>query len=849
MKKLLSLVFLLCLGQMVFAQSMSDDKVLEYVQSEQEKGTKQATIVQNLLKKGVTREQMQRVRKKYESDNKGLGNVSGKNSSNKSDNRLRTKKEKEEDEQRKKSGYMVKSRRELNDERLKTKEDRIQEMTGEMAFLDLDSLIYYQNLLNKKDDKQIFGHNLFDNEYLTFEPGVNIATPANYVLGSGDAIVIDVWGSTQESFEGTISPDGVVVIEGIGPIRLAGLNVTQATERVRQKLGPYYQDCEINLSLGENRSIQVQVMGEVKLPGTYTLSGFATTFNALYCAGGINDIGTLRNIKIYRNGRLVGTLDVYDYLLNGNASGDIRLQDNDVVMVDTYEALVNVTGKVKRPMFYEMRTNESVSQAIKNAGGFTGDAFTKNVRVTRKAGAEYSMHTVDEFQMSNFTLMDGDSLFVDSVIARFSNMVEVRGAVMHAGQYQLGGDIQTVRGLLQACDGLREDAFRTRGVMHRQKEDLSLEMVSVNLEELIEGNTPDIPLKNGDVLFVPSTLDMKGERTLSITGEVMYPGIYQYAENTQVEDLILMAGGLTPAASHARIDVFRRISNPTATEKSNEVTRQFSISVNDGLRSGDTKICLEPYDQVVVRKAPDYAEQKMVTVQGCVNFEGDYAMTTDNNFRLSDLIKHAGGITKEAYSRGGRLIRKLTENEKLQQESAMRTAQIQRYEEAMQKEKSSVNISQIDSIMELKLDLSDEYPVAINLEKALANPGGIEDVVLHEGDVLYVPQFNNTVKVSGEVAYSNSMNYIKGKNLAYYIDRAGGYNEKAKRKGVYAIYQNGAVKRLHRRSSNKIEPGCEIIVPTKQKGKGISSTEMMAIVSGAGALASVIVALLSVIKK
>lgn len=846
MKKLLSLVLLLCLGQLALAQSMSDDKVLEYVQSEQEKGTKQVTIVQNLLQKGVTREQMQRVRKKYEASQTGLGGLNKQNTTTQQGNRLRTGKEKEEDEWRKKNGYLVKSRRELDEERLKTKNDRTRELTEEMAFLDLDSLIYYQNLLNQQDRNQVFGHNLFNNELLTFEPGVNIATPANYMLGAGDAVIIDVWGATQESFEGVISPDGVVVIEGVGPIKLTGLNISQATERIKKTLGQFYQDCEISLSLGDNRSIQVQVMGEVRMPGTYTLSGFSTTFNALYSAGGINDIGTLRNIKVYRSGKLVGTLDVYDYLLNGNARGDIRLQDNDVIMVDTYEALVNVTGKVKRPMFYEMRNNESVSQVIKNAGGFTGDAFTKNIRLTRKAGTEYSMHTVDEFQMSNFTLMDGDSIFVDSVIARFNNMVEVRGAVMHSGQYQLGGDIQTVKSLLQACDGLREDAFRTRAVMHRQKDDLSLEMLSVNLEDLLNGTAPDVPLKNGDVLFVPSTLDMKGERTLTITGEVMYPGLYQYAENTRVEDLILMAGGLTPAASHARVDVFRRIDNPTATEKSNEVTRQFSISLKDGLQSGDTDITLEPYDQVVVRKAPNYAEQKVVTIQGCVNFEGDYAMT-DNNFRLSDLIKSAGGITKEAYSRGGRLIRKLTDSEKMQQESAMRATQIQMYEEAMQNDKT-FNTAQIDSIMELKLNLSDEYHVAISLEKALANPGGTEDVVLREGDVLYVPQFNNTVKVSGEVAYSNSMNFIKGKKLSYYIDRAGGYGDKAKKKGVYAIYQNGAVKRLNRRSADKIEPGCEIIVPTKQQNKRLSSTEMMAIVSGAASLASVIVALLSVIK-
>lgn len=848
MKKLVSLVFLLCLGQLAFAQSMTDDKVLEYVQNEQEKGTKQATIVQNLLRKGVTREQMQRIRKKYEANKTGLGGVNDKTTSdNTSDKRLRTNKEKYQDELRKKNGYLVRSQHEIAEERLKTRSDRSRELTDEMAFLDLDSLIYYQNLLNQQDKNQVFGHNLFNNELLTFEPGINIATPTSYVLGAGDAIVIDVWGSTQESFEGTISPDGVIVIEGVGPIRLSGLTVSQATERVRKQLSQYYQDCEISLALGENRSIQVQVMGEVRIPGTYTLSGFATTLNALYSAGGISDIGTLRNIKIYRNGRLAGTLDVYDYLLNGNASGNIRLQDNDVIMVEAYEALVNVTGKVKRPMFYEMRTNESVSQVIKNAGGFSGDAFTKNIRLTRKAGTEYSMHTVDEFQMSNFTLMDGDSIFVDSVVARFSNMVEVRGAVMHTGQYQLGGDIQTVKALLQACEGLREDAFRTRAVMHRKKDDLSLEMISINLEELMNGDVPDVPLKNGDVLFVPSTLDLKGNRTLTITGEVKYPGVYQYAEGTHVEDLILMAGGLTPAASHARVDIFRRIVAPDATEKSNEVTRQFSISLQDGLRSGDTDIALDPYDRIVVRKAPDYVAQKVVTIQGCVNFEGDYAMT-DNNFRLSDLVKSAGGFTKEAYSRGGRLTRKLTVNEKMQQESAIRATQIQMYEEGMKNDKT-LNTAQIDSIMNLKLNMSDEYPVAINLEKAMSKPGCAEDIVLREGDVLYVPQFNNTVKVSGEVAYSNSLNYEKGKSLSYYIERSGGYSAKAKKKGVYAIYQNGAVKRLNHRSSSKIEPGCEIIVPTKQQSKRITAAEMMAIISGATSLASVIVALLSVIKK
>ncbi len=849
MRKLILLLALICMAGNVMAQTMSDDKVMEYILSEQEKGSSQATIVQRLLQKGVTTEQIRRVRKKYEAQNNGLGGVTPSSTSKTTTtttNRLRTNKEKAEDEWRKKNGYMVSSERELDEERYKTRDDLRKDMDKEIQFLDIDSLLFYQDLLDQQSRNQVFGRNIFNNELLTFEPGQNMATPPNYVLGAGDAIIIDVWGAAQQTFEGTISPDGTVVIEGVGPIKLAGLSVSKATARVKQTLGQYYQGCDISLSLGENRSIQVQVVGEVKTPGTYTLSSLSSTFNALYSAGGISNVGTLRDIKIYRSGRQIGTLDVYDYLLNGNSSGDVRLQDNDVIVVGPYEALVNVTGRVKRPMFYEMKNSESVKQVLQTAGGFAGDAYTKNIRLTRKAGSEYSMHTVDEFQMSNFTLMDGDSIYVDSVVARFSNMVEVRGAVMHAGQYQLGGDIQSVRDLLQVAEGLREDAYKTRAVMHRLKEDRTLEMQSVDLEALLEGSAPDIALRNGDVLYVPSSVDMKGEQTLSVSGEVIYPGVYQYADNTRVEDLILMAGGLTAAASQARVDVFRRVNDPSATSKASEVTKTFSLSLNDGLRPGDTDFVLEPYDQVVVRRSPVYNEQKIVTVQGCVNFEGDYAMTS-NEFRLSDLVKSAGGLSGEAYPRGGRLVRQLTEDEKIQRESAQRSSQIQMYEQAMQNE-TNFNAPLADSLMNMKLNLSDTYPVAVDLETAMKEPGGEADLVLREGDVLIIPQFSNTVKMSGEVVYPNSMNYVKGKGLSYYIDRAGGYANKAKKKGAYAVYLNGSVKKLNRHSSRRIEPGCEIVVPTREDKKGLSTTEVMAITSGGASLASVIVALISVIK-
>ncbi len=713
-------------------------------------------------------------------------------------------------------------------------------------FLDIDSLLYYQNMLEEQTRNQVFGRNIFNNQLLTFEPSQNMATPQNYVLGAGDKVIIDVWGASQETFEGIISPDGQLVIEGVGPIRLGGLSVQKATQRVRQQLGSYYGDCQIALSLGENRSIQVQVMGEVRTPGTYTLSSLSSTFNALYSAGGINDIGTLRNIKVYRQGRQVGALDVYDYLLNGNAAGDMRLEDNDVIIVGPYEALVEVRGKVKRPMFYEMRQSESVQQLLRNAGGFSGDAYTANVRLTRKKGTQYSMHTVDEFHMSTFTLSDGDSIFVDSVVARFQNMVEVRGAVMHPGQYELGGKIQTVRQLVEAAEGLREDAFRTRAVMQREKEDLTHQMTSVDLDELLAGRIADVPLRNGDVLFVPSVVDMKGEQTMTISGEVLYPGEYEYAEGTRVEDLILMAGGLSEAASMAKVDVYRRLLGSDAEEKSQELSESFTISLRDGLRATDSSLVLMPYDHVVIRRSPIYNQQQMVKVEGCVNFEGEYAMKS-TEYRLSDLVKAAGGLSSDAYSRGGRLMRKLTEEEKLQRESALRAAQIQMYEEAMQNDKT-FDAQRADSLMSLKLDLGDTYPVAIDLEKAISEPGSDDDVVLREGDVLVIPQYSNTVKLSGEVVYPNSMPFVKGKSLSYYIERAGGYANKAKKKGVYAIYLNGSVKKLGRRSARNIRPGCEIVVPTKQQGNAMSTSEIMALTSGAASLASVIVALISILK-
>ena len=828
------------------AQSMSDSQVIDFVKKEQAKGTNQQSIVTKLLQKGVTTDQLRRIRRKYEAEQSQMGAVDL-NSDNRAGqlpngaSRMRTNKEKALMQMQKQNGRLVKGQ---NEGRGMTRDERLEEMNNAIGFMDIDSLIYYQNYF--KDESQVFGRNIFNNKNLTFEPSQNIATPANYRLGAGDNIVIDVWGASQETFESTISPDGVVVIEGVGPIKLAGQTVQQATATLRNKLGQHYSDCQFALSLADTRSIQVQVAGEVVMPGTYTLSSLSTAFNALYAAGGINETGTLRDIKVYRNGRQIGTIDVYAFLMHGSNAGDVRLEDNDVIVVGPYDCLVNVRGKVKRPMFYEMKSTESVKQLLAYAGGMAGNAYTKNVRLMRKAGEEYSIHTIDEFQMSAFCVKDGDSLYVDSIIPRYSNLVEVRGAVKHPGQFQLGGNIQSVKDLIKAVDGLAEDAFLSRAVMHRQKEDLTLEMVSVDIEGIIAGTSPDIALRKGDVLFIPSIVDMKGEQTLTINGEVLYPGVYQFAENTSVEDLILQAGGLTDAASLAKVDVFRRVSDANSTEDNGKMAETFSISIDKNLAKGDSTLRLQPYDVVVVRKSPAYSEQRNVMISGCVNFVGQYSMTS-TNYRLSDLVKAAGGLTEMGYSKGARLNRVMTYDERLQRESALRAAQIAMYEEAMQDEKG-YNMSQADSLLDMKMNLGSTYPVAVNLEKALAEPGGQYDLVLREGDHLVVPQFSSTVKVSGEVSYPISMNYKKGESLGYYIKRAGGYGNRAKKKGVYAIYMNGAVEKISKRSSKDIQPGTEIVVPTKQKSKRMTTGEVMAIASGSASLASVVVALISILK-
>ncbi len=827
-----SIIVFLCIGIAdVSAQSMTDEQVLQFVAVEYQKGTSQAQIVTKLMQKGVDINQIRRVKQKYErqANNGGLGvkDITGEQISN---DRLRKNNGQTKEQP---SGQMQKDKLtnvEAKDKYTDLDPNYIQ-MQEEMQFLFPDSLSMMM-LPKEPEGRKVFGRDIFNNKELTFEPNMNIATPQNYRLGPGDAVYIDIYGASQKTVEATVTPDGTIVIEGFGPVQVSGLTVAQANARLKTTLGARYSSSKVRLTVGQTKTIIVNVMGEVKTPGTYTLSAFASVFHALYMAGGTNDIGTLRNIKVYRNNKLVTTVDIYDYILNGKLTGNVRLADNDVIVVGPYDCLVNVAGKVKRPMFYEMKKSESVGTVLKYAGGFTGDAYKKSVKVIRKAGSKYSIFNVGEFDVNTFKIEDEDSISVDSVIPRYSNMVEIKGAVFRPGMYQVGGDITGVRSLLEHADGVTEDAFVQHAVMHRMKFDRTLEVIQVDIEGILSGRVADIPLKNEDVLYIPSKKDLLEQQTLTIHGEVLYPGTYTYADNTTVEDLIIQAGGLTDAASVMKVDVSRRITDKQAISVSDTIANTLSFRLKDGfVIDGTPGFTLQPYDEVYVRTSPGFSAQKNVTVEGEVLFGGTYTLAKKTQ-RLSEIIKQAGGLTTTAYAKGARLERQLTPEERARMEQVLKMAR------AKAGDSDTLNIN--------KLDVGNTYYVGINLDKALAEPGGNYDIVLREGDKITIPEYTNTVKISGDVMYPNTVSFRKGKNVAYYVDQAGGWGSRAKKSRTYIIYMNGTVARIG--NGVKPEPGCEIVVPSKPANSRMTTTEVVALASGTASIATMIATLVNLLK-
>lgn len=856
MKKYIILfLFALLLPCYATAQSsMTDEQILKFVMKENAEGTSQAQIVTKLMQKGVTIEQIRRVKDKYErqAKNKGLGTVSSKdteedNGRQRKNNGKKGSSKNDDDEES--PQYRIKDTREKKKSKSKevvydeTNEDWLM-MQDELNTFIPDTTAMLEKLLAEKRKKKVFGRDIFNNKDLTFEPNMNIATPQNYILGPGDAVYIDIYGASQKTIESTVSPDGEVTIEGFGPVQVSGLTVAQANARLRSTLGARYSSSKIKLTVGQTRSIMINVMGEVKNPGTYTLPAFATVFHALYMAGGTNDIGTMRNIKVYRNNRLVSVVDIYDYILNGKLTGNVRLADNDVISVGPYDCLVNITGKVKRPMYYEMKRNESVGTLLKYAGGFTGDAYKKSVRIVRKTGREYSVYNVDEFDMSAFHLADEDSVSVDSILPRFSNMVEVKGAVFRPGMYQVGGDINSVKTLIEHADGLREEAFTARAVMHRMKKDRTLEVVPVDVEGILDGTVPDIPIQNNDVLFIPTKQEMMEEQTITIHGEVQYPGIYRYADNETLEDFVLQAGGLKQTASTVKVDVSRRIVNPKALTTDSVIARTYTFALKDGfVIDGTPGFKLMPFDEVYVRKSPGYYKQQNVVVEGEVMFSGTYTLSKKNQ-RLSDLIKSAGGVNDRGYIAGARLERKVNESERARMEAVLKKAKEEAEQMEIEAVKENKKIDLKDSEKIKKFEIPEFYSVGIELDKALANPGCDADIVLREGDKIIVPQYNGTVKINGAVMYPNTVGFQKGKKAKYYINQAGGFSEKAKKSQTYIVYMNGTIAKVSQNAKPK--PGCEIVVPEKEINK-MTIAEKMTIGTSVASIATMIATLANIL--
>ena len=588
----------------------------------------------------------------------------------------------------------------------------------------------------------------------------------------------------------------------------------------------------------------VNVMGEVKTPGTYTLAAFATVFHALYMAGGTNDLGTLRNIKVYRNSKLVTVVDIYDYILNGKLTGNVRLADNDVIVIGPYDCLVNITGKVKRPMFYEMKQNESIASLLKYSGNFTGDAYRKSVRVFRKSGNEHAVFNVGEFDFASFHIADGDSVTVDSVLQRYKNTVELKGAVFRPGMYNLGEQVNSVRSLIEQADGVTEAAFTNRAVIHRMKADRTLEVLSIDLGGILSGKVADVPLKENDVLFISTKPEQVTQRTLTIRGEVRFPGIYQYADNETIEDFVLQAGGLTDKASTAKVSVTRRVNDPKALQPDSIIAKNYTLSLKDGfVVDGTPGFVLMPFDEVYIMKSPAYTEQQNVKVEGEVMFAGTYSLTR-NNLRLSDLYYKAGGGNALAYIKGARLVRKANENEKARMLAAYQMQSEQQRKNLLELAASSNNAGGIQQAAEgaknanmERFSVPDEYPVGIDLAAAIKEPGSDADIILREGDRLIVPQYNGTVKINGAVMYANTVAYEKGKKPSYYIDQAGGYAADAVKRNAYIIYMNGKVAKMSHGA--KVQPGCEIVVPAKLKRK-MSMAETMSLGSSMSSIAAMI---------
>ena len=810
----------LCCAANIQAQGMSDQQVLQFISKEVKAGTSESQIVTKLMQKGVNIEQIRRLRNQYDRQ------VSDRGASRAADGAIR----------------MATERMQGNGDGTTSQElTTAQQGTTGAVYSDAKEDVAVaerevkamQEVTPETEGKKVFGHDIFSQANPSFQPPVNTPVPDSYVLGAGDQVVVDIYGASQETLVHTISPDGTITVAGYGPIYLSGLSVAGAQSKLRATIGSRYQTSSLRMTVSKTRTIQVNLMGEVNAPGTYQLSAFANVFYALYRAGGVSPLGTLRNIEVYRNGKLVTVVDLYKFILEGRLAGNINLQDNDLIIVPTYNCLVGVTGNVKRPMFYEMRKDETVATLINYAGGFLGDAHKSSVRLVRQTGERYQIYNVSEFEMSTFKIDDGDAISVDGMINRFENMVEIKGAVFRPGQFHLGGNVNSVKTLIEAADGLTEDAYTSHAVVHRLKEDRTLIVMPVNVQGIIDGSVPDFPLQNEDVVFIPTEKELRMERTFTISGAVMSPGPYEYADNTTIEDLVVMAGGLRDEASLMRVEVSRVIRDPMATEKSDQYAKKFYFDLKNGLViDNERTFLLEPYDHVTIYNSPVFNQARLVTVTGEVNWEGTVALEHKVT-RLSDIIEMVGGLTPHAYLKGASMTRRMSDEERVRRNATLEAVR-------------QILTEKGDSIAYSRMDLENNYPVYIDLEKAINDPSSDANIQLREGDRIFVPEYDPIVRVSGDVMFPNTLFYESGKDYKYYVNEAGGFGHRAKKSKTFIVYQNGRA--MLTKKGARPEPGCEIVVVSKKRRQPWTLTDAVRAVSGLSSMAAMITAITYMIK-
>lgn len=801
MRRLL-LSFLMFCSLSVFA--MTDDQVVAYIKQQAAAGKTEQQIGKELLAKGVTPEQAKRIKARFEAEQG-------------SENQVTT--------------------QGLRDIQRERRHDASTDVTSG-SFDDINREID-EGSDGQVSVRQIYGHKVFNTRALTFEPSENLATPQNYKLGPGDEVVIDIWGTSEDHLRQTISPEGSIMISQIGPVYLNGMTISDANKHIKNAFSKKYAgmtdaETDIQVTLGQVRTIQVDIMGEVATPGTFRMSPFSSVFHALYRAGGINDIGSLRNIQVLRNGKKIAGVDIYQYLFDGKTAGNIRIQEGDVIIVPPYEQLVSIDGNVKRPMYYEIKPGETIKTIIDYAGGFTGDAYEDMVRLARQSGTENELYNINKDEFASYRLKDGDIVTVGTILDRYANRVELKGAVYRPGMFAINKELSTVGDLVKKADGLTDDAYTKRALLYREGPQLQLEIIALDLGAILSGQAPDVKLKRNDMLVISSINEIQYRGEFTIQGMVARPGKYPFAENTTLEDLILQAGGLLDGASTARVDIYRRIVDPEATDATQKLSQNFELSIENGLAVGEGKgFILKPYDLIEIRKSPGYVPQETVHIGGEVLFDGNYVLEKRNE-RLSSLIKRSGGILEGAYIKGAYLTRKLSEDEYIARKEALRLAM------------SNNGAGQGDSIALSKIQVADSYNVGIDLEKAISSPGSTYDLVLKPGDSLFVPEQQSTVKIAGDVMFPNTVVYVPGKKLSYYVDQAGGYGQRAKKGKAFVVYMNGSVAKAKR--STPIEPGCQIIVPSKPNTGGTDWTKILAFATSFSSVATMAATITNIFK-